>query len=148
MDAHDHPEEYVEEYIGYTFKNHKFIEEAVKRPENRRLGMLGDKIVGILLLDEWYRASGLGCQQGNYEIQRWGSNSEMANEARSAKFDKFMEPDFLHLYGSKGYDHDLATVVEAIIGAVWVDSHRDWEVPSARRWIARLPKFGTEANVR
>ncbi|KAL4949068.1 hypothetical protein BDW69DRAFT_203103 [Aspergillus filifer] len=117
MDAHDHPEEYVEGYIGYTFKNHKLIEKAVKRLENRRLGMLRDKIVGILLLDECKATTRFNA-----------GDSEMANEACSARFDKFMGPDFLHLYGSKGYDHDLATVVEAIIGAVWVDSHRDWDI--------------------
>lgn len=55
MTAHDNPAQYVENYIGYTFKNHAILEEAVTQFSNRRLGFLGDKIVGLLLLDAWYR---------------------------------------------------------------------------------------------
>lgn len=53
----------------------------------------------------------------------------MANEARMAKFDQFIEPDGIsHTLYSRQYIHELATEVEAIVGADWVDSGRDWEV--------------------
>lgn len=62
-------------------------------------------------------------------MQHYGSNREMANEARMAKFDQFIEPDrIFHRPWSRQYTHDLATEVEAIVGAVWVDSGRNWEV--------------------
>ncbi|KAL4740976.1 hypothetical protein BDV11DRAFT_184393 [Aspergillus similis] len=55
MSAHDNPEEYVENYIGYTFENHSILKEAVRQPENRRLGMLAYNVTGMVVLDTWYR---------------------------------------------------------------------------------------------
>lgn len=53
----------------------------------------------------------------------------MASEARIARFHEFIEPDgIFYPIHSRGYTHELATEVEAIVGAVWVDSDRDWEV--------------------
>lgn len=53
MNAHDNPAQYVENYIGYTFNDYAILEEAVSQFNNRRLN-LGDKVVGLLLLDAWY----------------------------------------------------------------------------------------------
>lgn len=61
MSAHEYPEEYVEKYIWYNTKNHSILEEAVRQPENRRLGMLGDKVIGMVILGAWYRTPGLNC---------------------------------------------------------------------------------------
>jgi dsRNA-specific ribonuclease len=61
-------------------------------------------------------------------LQLYGSNREMANEARIARFNEFVKHGFMHRLHSKEYIHDLATEVEAIVGAVWIDSGRNWEV--------------------
>lgn len=55
MTTHDNPAQYVQKYIGYSFRDHAIVEEAVSRTKNKRLGFLGDKVVGLLLLDAWYR---------------------------------------------------------------------------------------------
>ncbi|KAL3469137.1 hypothetical protein BJX99DRAFT_252234 [Aspergillus californicus] len=118
MSVHENPEQYT----GYTFQDHGVIEKAVK--QNKRLGFLGDKVVGLIILDTWYRTN-KNCESGNHELQLYGSNREMANEARIARFDEFVEHDFMHSQHWKPYTHDLATEVEAIIGAVWIDSGRE-----------------------
>ncbi|KAL4816947.1 hypothetical protein BDW67DRAFT_184402 [Aspergillus spinulosporus] len=113
MSAHDNPEEYVEKYIGYNFKNHSILKEAVRQPENRRLGMLGDKVIGTVILDTWYRTPGLDCERGSHQMQLYGSNREMAKEARRAGFDDFVDLE-MHQLDSRYYIHELATEVEAI----------------------------------
>jgi dsRNA-specific ribonuclease len=57
MDVHD-----VENFIGYEF-NDKALLAAVFNPyKYRRLGFLGDKIIGLILLDDWYGTSTNCCE--------------------------------------------------------------------------------------
>lgn len=59
-------------------------------------------------------------------MQLYGSNREMAEEARRRVRD-FVHPE-MNSVCSRYYIHELATEVEAIVGAVWVDSDRNWEI--------------------
>ncbi|KAL4779649.1 hypothetical protein BJX76DRAFT_361578 [Aspergillus varians] len=140
MSAHKNknPEQYVENYIGYTFKDRAILREAVEQSENKRLGFLGDKVIGLLLLDAWYRTH-TSCDWGNHQLQLYGSNREMASEARIARFDRYLSSYARH------HTHALATEVEAIIGAVWVDSGRNWEVTGS--CYARIKDHGTTDHV-
>jgi dsRNA-specific ribonuclease len=45
----------VEGRIDYTFQDQTLLEEALSPPGNKRLGLLGDKAIGLILLDDWYR---------------------------------------------------------------------------------------------
>jgi dsRNA-specific ribonuclease len=56
----------VEIYIGYTFRNKDLLEEALNPSEYKRLGFLGDKVVGLLLLDSWYR-TGAECGKTQFK---------------------------------------------------------------------------------
>ncbi len=68
-------------------------------------------------------------ESGFDTLKHYGNNREMADEARIARFDQFIKPDSMcRRPHSRRHTHILATEVEAIIGAVWVDSGRDWEV--------------------
>ncbi|KAL2793800.1 ribonuclease III domain-containing protein [Aspergillus keveii] len=123
----------VEIYIGYTFRNKDLLEEALNPFEYKRLGFLGDKVVGLLVLDDWYRTRA-NCARGYRQLQRYASNRAMASEARRAHFDQMNPPGSRH-YQHLGI-HGLATEVEAVVGAVWIDSERDWVVTD--RCYARI----------
>jgi dsRNA-specific ribonuclease len=45
----------VEGRDDYTFQDQTLLEEALSPPGNKRLGLLGDKAIGLILLDDWYR---------------------------------------------------------------------------------------------
>lgn len=51
----------------------------------------------------------------------------MAHQARWIHIDKFIEPGPLRLEGLLESPHALATDIEAIVGAVWVDSETKFE---------------------
>lgn len=57
----------IEEILGYTFQDPTIVYEAVSRERNQRLAFLGDKVVGLILLDIWYRTEtscGMRCAFG------------------------------------------------------------------------------------
>ncbi|KAL2862221.1 ribonuclease III domain-containing protein [Aspergillus lucknowensis] len=121
------PETYVQHFIGYTFRHRGYIKEAVDWKHNERLALLGDTVVALLLLEDWYRSQ-RGCGAGSQIMKRYASNRAMAYEARTAGFDEHIRPSSLHMFHSPAYDHVLATEVEAIVAAVWLDSERNFAV--------------------
>jgi dsRNA-specific ribonuclease len=57
MDVHD-----VENFIRYEFNDKALLEAAFIPSKNGRLGFLGDKVIGLILLDDWYRTSTNCCE--------------------------------------------------------------------------------------
>ena len=51
----------------------------------------------------------------------------MARQAHRTHIDEFIQPDPLHPSGILQSTHGLATEVEAVVGAVWIDSGRNFE---------------------
>lgn len=135
------PSDSVESTVGYTFRDNHIMEEAMEQDRNKRLAFLGDKVVGLMLIDAWYRSErscGMACspgmtsanifpEDGNSQLQYYACNKEMARQAKRTHIDKFIRPDPLHPSGALQSTHGLATDIEAIVGAVWVDSERDFE---------------------
>lgn len=64
---------------------------------------------------------------GNTQLQHHACNKRMACEAKKTHLDKFIKPDPLDPYDVSKSTHGLATGVEAIVGAVWIDSERQRE---------------------
>jgi dsRNA-specific ribonuclease len=57
MDVHD-----VENFIRYEFNDKALLAAAFIPSKNGRLGFLGDKVIGLILLDDWYRTSTNCCE--------------------------------------------------------------------------------------
>ncbi|KAL2838696.1 hypothetical protein BJX68DRAFT_248713 [Aspergillus pseudodeflectus] len=58
----------VEGRIDCTFQDQTLLEEALNPPGNKRLGLLSDKVIGLVLLDDWYRSeSSCGMNCANFE---------------------------------------------------------------------------------
>jgi ribonuclease-3 len=51
----------------------------------------------------------------------------MARQAKRMHIDKFIRPDPLHPSGALQSTYGLATDIEAIVGAVWIDLGRNFE---------------------
>jgi ribonuclease-3 len=132
--------------IGYTFSKPGLLREALDTTglrtaeSNQRLAMLGDALLKVVLLDDWYpggSAKGtcatrfLGkCQltdivsgEGNSLVSTIGSNANLAVTARDAGIEKHVVVHPGHR--GKISEKTLATTVEAILGAVYLDSEKN-----------------------
>ncbi|KAJ5123661.1 hypothetical protein N7448_009758 [Penicillium atrosanguineum] len=110
--------------IGYQFKDRSLMEEALEEagPEaagNERLALLGDTILSLMLLRRWY-GEGNTTEQGTNLLQVYACNRNLTSRARSLDLQKFIHQ---RLDQERSVpDEALATTVEAILGAVWLDS--------------------------
>jgi dsRNA-specific ribonuclease len=62
--------------------------------------------------------------QANRELQTDASNEKLATEARQKGLDQVIVPGASH---NDLTTHQKATQVEAVVGAVWIDSNRNWD---------------------
>ncbi|KAK5130379.1 hypothetical protein LTR08_002171 [Meristemomyces frigidus] len=118
----------IERLAGYRFRNENILLEAIDTTglrvaqSNQRLALLGDATVKQVLLDEWY-PSGSSKGTGNTIISTVGSNDNLATVARNCG----LHTCVITHPGHRGAvsQGTLATMVEAIIGAVYVDSDKN-----------------------
>jgi ribonuclease-3 len=132
--------------IGYTFTKPGLLREALDTTglrtaeSNQRLAMLGDVLLKMILLDDWYPGGGAKgtcatrlqgkCQstdivsgEGNNLVSTIGSNANLAVTARDAGIEKYVVVHPGHR--GKISEKTLATTVEAILGAVYLDSEKN-----------------------
>jgi ribonuclease-3 len=138
----------VQSVIGHTFAKPGLLKEALDTTglrtaeSNQRLAMLGDALLKMILLDDWYaggsakgtratKSSTMGTitdkvsGEGNNLVSFIGSNANLAIRARGVGLDR-------HVIVNPGHrgnvsDKTLATTVEALLGAVYLDSEKDME---------------------
>ncbi|KAF2260032.1 hypothetical protein CC78DRAFT_585248 [Lojkania enalia] len=117
--------------IGYVFKNKNLADEALRVlciadmevyrvSWNTGLAILGRKVMEGLVCRMWWFA------EAEHLVERWARISEnllspkaLADRARNLGFDKGIQ---LVLRQGEDGDSILATAVEAVLGAVFVDS--------------------------
>ncbi|KAJ6019793.1 hypothetical protein N7499_003109 [Penicillium canescens] len=110
--------------IGYHFQDRGLMEEALEEvgpgtAGNERLALLGDTILSLMLLRRWY-CEGNTTEQGTNLLQAYACNKHLTSRAKALGLQKFIHQ---RLDLERGVpDHALATTVEAILGAVWLDS--------------------------
>ena len=130
----------VERIIDYTFNDRDLLREALHQTQNKRLALLGDKVVALILIDSWYQTGRSCCTyptsfsvgqesplkfttvvDGSSLLQHAASNEAMANRAIQTHLkDTVCLPS--HQTQST---HGLATDLEAVVGAVWIDCGKD-----------------------
>ncbi|KAG8157070.1 hypothetical protein KVR01_013060 [Diaporthe batatas] len=109
-----------EQIIGYTFKNRALIREALvhQRATNQRLALAGDKAADLVLAAHWYRTR--HSETGHLAPRQWAglkndllSNANLANVGQRLRI---LGASHIHSGPAR------ATTVEAVMGAVWLDS--------------------------
>ncbi|KAJ5469745.1 hypothetical protein N7539_007697 [Penicillium diatomitis] len=118
-----------EKVIGHHFHARDLIEEALEESGlasagNVRLALIGDKVLDLMLLQRWYREGNTtGTEQGTSMLQAYACNKQLASRAKVLNLQRFIHqrPDL----DRNVPDSTLATTVEAILGAVWLDSNED-----------------------
>ncbi|MDI1491507.1 MAG: hypothetical protein OHK93_002716 [Ramalina farinacea] len=125
--------ENAQSIIGYTFTDASILWEALQAPGaprfdtngrdfsngQKRLALVGDAVLKLVLLDEWYRGP-RGIQIGNNQVATIGSNSNLAQTGRSHSLDTCIHNN-PSAWGAVS-NGVMAQTVEAILGAVWLDS--------------------------
>ncbi|KAB8202241.1 hypothetical protein BDV34DRAFT_237094 [Aspergillus parasiticus] len=118
--------DFIECVIGYSFNDRHVAEEALQRVRNKRLAFLGDKAVALVLIESWYR-SGKSCEDGCSQLQHYACNKEMVRQAKQKHINAAFQSDPSHPLSGPPSIHCAATDMEAIAGAVWIDSGRNFE---------------------
>ncbi|KAL5415675.1 hypothetical protein PMIN06_001142 [Paraphaeosphaeria minitans] len=123
-------------HLDYHFKNSSLLEEAflapgasVSQPDvvgpekgNKRLALVGDAALRLAVIDEWYKDN-TEPASGQKRFVEVGTNNHLEQLATRWGMEKLIVENPLQ----KGQypKETLAATVEAIIGAVWVDSDKD-----------------------
>ena len=131
-----------EKVIGHHFHDQGLLEEALEESGlssagNERLALVGDKILALMLLRRWYHEGNttgtsipptmsirlIYTEQGTNLLQTYACNKQLTSMARVLDLQRFIHqrPDLERSVP----DSTLATTVEAILGAVWLDSDED-----------------------
>jgi len=128
--------ESVQVKLGYDFIDSNLLNEAfiaagapvsrsdVKGPTqgNKRLALVGDAVLRLCILDEWY-PTGADIETGDNLVRDFGTNENLKRIANEWNFTEPLEEN-PHQKG-KMPKTTLASTVEAVIGAVWIDSQKD-----------------------
>ncbi|MFM2480228.1 ribonuclease III [Celerinatantimonas sp. YJH-8] len=127
--------------LGYTFKNHQLLTQALTHRSanahhNERLEFLGDAILSWVIADALYQQFP---QSPEGDLSRM--RATLVKGKTLAEFGReFQLGDYLYLgpgeLKSGGFRREsiLADAVEAIIGAIYLDSGRDVIQPLLLKW--------------
>ncbi|KAL8759617.1 MAG: hypothetical protein Q9199_000661 [Rusavskia elegans] len=122
----------VENIIGYTFSDPYLVQEAISAAGsivsagprifangNKPLAILGDTVLQLALAEDWYNRAE---PRANYDRirQRIGSNNNLYSVGLTNNLDAFV---ILAAGGVTVSPSTMAATVEAIIGAVYLDSN-------------------------
>ncbi|KAJ6022328.1 hypothetical protein N7499_002913 [Penicillium canescens] len=123
--------EELQDRLGYHFKSIPLLEEALHPADtrplqgNKRLALVGDSVLSTSLLDEWYDSGDtIGTlnytENGDHILRKNACNKHLSCKGEAFELDDFItgQP------AQKGEitNGTRATTVEAILGAVWIDS--------------------------
>ena len=146
--------------VGHHFLHRGLMEEALEETGlasagNERLALLGDKILALMLLRRWYHEGNttgmptpsimgirlIYTEQGTSLLQTYACNKQLASMARDLDLQRFIHqrPDLERSVP----DSTLASTVEAILGAVWLDSDENvQQVNEVMEKIGLYPSSG------
>ena len=151
-----------EKIVGHHFLDRNLMEEALEETGlasagNKRLALLGDKILALMLLRRWYHEGNttgmlnpsimgiklIYTEQGTSLLQTYACNKQLTSMARVSDLQRFIHqrPDLERSIP----DSTLATTVEAIIGAVWLDS--DESVQQVNKAMEKLGLYPSSSRV-
>ncbi|EAT90239.1 hypothetical protein HBI56_046690 [Parastagonospora nodorum] len=123
VDYHFHDSTLLKEAFlasGAPISN-KDIEGPVKG--NKRLALVGDAVLRLAVLDEWFE-SGTSTAEGHGRVVEVGTNERLAKVAENWNLKKYMIEN--PCQQGEAPRELLASTVEAILGAVWLDSYQDF----------------------
>ncbi|KAJ5561014.1 hypothetical protein N7535_009211 [Penicillium sp. DV-2018c] len=117
--------EELQDRLGYHFNSTPLLEEALHpagtRPlqGNKRLALVGDSVLSTSLLDEWYGNT----EDGDHILRKNACNKHLSCKGEACELDDFIT-------GQPAQNGEItngtrATTVEAILGAVWIDSGKN-----------------------
>ncbi|KAL9630636.1 MAG: hypothetical protein Q9164_006320 [Protoblastenia rupestris] len=124
----------VERIIEYTFSDGLILWEALHAPGantydignrnlsngNKRLALLGDTVLKTVLIEGWYTTTAPRAARGSQIVADVGGNANLAGVGRQHGIEHFIvtHPG---QFGPVAAG-TIADTVEAILGAVWLDS--------------------------
>lgn len=124
-----------EQLIGHNFKNLDLLRQALESRggASRRLAVLGDCVVETHLAHRWWNKKDLTGPQWNELTSSLVSNENLGNLGFRMGIDKCTLPDSCDSRAT----YRMATAVEALMAAVWLDTDRD---PAALESV--IDRFG------
>ncbi|KAK6498286.1 hypothetical protein TWF506_004525 [Arthrobotrys conoides] len=130
----------VQKIIGYNFKRIHLLAEALEAAGravdhdtgsvdgNKRLALVGDAVLRLILVDEWY--SSKGSREGaDKMLKEFASNRRLQECAEKINIVFYILPNPTRAaQKEKVPKKTSASTIEALVGAVWLDSDRNFEV--------------------
>ncbi|KAF7944516.1 hypothetical protein ACHAO1_010127 [Botrytis cinerea] len=128
---------FVKNKLKYGFKEDRFFREAlitsrvvsgeksiVERQGNRRLALIGDALIRLELVHNRY-LQGASLETSHICVSKNASNRNLGTIGQhNGLVDQMVLPTSQH----EPAVYTVATTVEALIGAIWLDSEQDFGV--------------------
>ncbi|KAF3310051.1 hypothetical protein TWF173_010163 [Orbilia oligospora] len=130
----------VQKIIGYNFKDIHLLTEALEAAGravdhetgsvdgNKRLALVGDAVLRLILVDEWYSSKG---SRGGADktLKEFASNRRLQECAEKINIVFYILPNPARAAQKERVPKKTsASTIEALVGAVWLDSDRNFEV--------------------
>lgn len=138
-----------EQMLGYRFTDEKLLQEAltIAPPLNKRLAIIGDRVLGLFMSEKWYywSSKSLGGKEWSKMHYEAFSNESLAGTGFSMGLHEYTLPDPVPVGLRTGkparnrglaarearHRKPMADTIEALVGGVWLDSKFDRDVMSA-----------------
>ncbi|OAL49006.1 ribonuclease III [Pyrenochaeta sp. DS3sAY3a] len=137
----------IQKRLHYSFKNAQLLQEAfiadgatnsrhdIEGPPagNKRLALVGDAVLRLSIFDDWF-PSGDSTANGHELLQEVATNDQLQHVAKNWHLQNWLTEN--PSQAGQAQKTTLASTVEAIIGAVWIDSDRNF--PKVQEVIHQL----------
>ena len=147
----------LQDILHYHFSDDTLLREALEvagacdqpgaitgnNEGNKRLALLGDAVIRLLILDGWYLKktpireylTRKSASRMTYSVASGVGEDAVQSSASNMALCQLAQKHGLEEYVTKNpcqkgdvSDYTLATTVEALLGAVWIDSRKDLKV--------------------
>ncbi|KAK6527409.1 hypothetical protein TWF694_004398 [Orbilia ellipsospora] len=129
----------IQSLMEYKFNNDSLLTEALEAAGranytetisgmdgNKRLALLGDALLQLVYLDRWY-PSGRDREYASDELQKFTCNKNLQKCAEELTITSEILPNAAQQPLERVPKTTAASTMEALLGAVWLDSNKDFE---------------------
>ncbi|KAI7334507.1 hypothetical protein KC315_g3723 [Hortaea werneckii] len=117
---------FIERVTGYRFRGVDLLQEALIAFYHKRMALLGDAVLKIAILDDWYD-EGTTIEKGHKLQQKLAENATLQAWARQVDLGPLIVLNAGQVPGNIS-PRQLSDAVEALILAIWLDSGKELDV--------------------
>ncbi|KAI6816190.1 hypothetical protein KC332_g10751 [Hortaea werneckii] len=122
----DEERNFIERVTGHRLRSEDLLQTALIAFYHKRMALVGDAVLKVAILDDWYD-DGTTIETGHKLQQKMAENATLQAWARQAGLGPLICLNAGQVPGSIS-SRQLSDAVEALTGAIWLDTGKDLDV--------------------